>query len=105
MKIGQQPDTTPALTQATQSVQAKSADLTPALVPKNERKSASVGVTVSSSVRTMEQARSADAADVDLEKVNAMRQAIEQKTFVANPESIADKLLANAREMLGRTRS
>ena len=104
MKIGQQPDSTPALTQATQSVQAKTTDLAPALGPKNERKSASVGVTVSSSVRTLEQGRS-DAADVDMDKVNSMRLAIEQKTFVANPESIADKLLANAREMLSRTRS
>ena len=34
-----------------------------------------------------------------------MRQAIEQNTFIVNPEAIADKLLANAREMLNRSAS
>jgi len=33
------------------------------------------------------------------------RREIEQGTYVVNPEAIADKLLANAKEMLDRTRS
>jgi negative regulator of flagellin synthesis FlgM len=41
---------------------------------------------------------------VDAEKVNAIRQAIDQKSYVVNPETIADKLLANARDMLDATR-
>ena len=43
--------------------------------------------------------------DVDGEKVKAMRQAIADKTYTVNPGAIADKLLANAREMLQRTTS
>jgi len=35
------------------------------------------------------------------EKVQAMRTAIENGSFSANAEAIADKLLSNAREMLG----
>lgn len=60
-------------------------------------------MTVSELARTMEQ--SADAPELDMDKVNAVRQAIEQKTYVVNAGAIADKLLANAREMLNRTRS
>jgi negative regulator of flagellin synthesis FlgM len=38
-----------------------------------------------------------------MDKVNAVRASIEQGTYVVNPEVIADKLLANAQEMLNRT--
>jgi negative regulator of flagellin synthesis FlgM len=66
-------------------------------------KSAGVAVTVSTQTRSLEQANKGEAADVNMDKVNAMRAAIEQGTFVVNPEVIADKLLANAQEMLNRT--
>ena len=105
MKIGQQPDLTPAAVQATQPATAKAAGQGAAAPVKNERKSPGVGVTVSSLARTLEATRSGDTPDVDMDKVNAMRQAIEQNTFAVNPEAIADKLLANAREMLNRTAS
>ncbi len=101
MKIGQQPDITPALGQAAQSATSKAGQAT-APVAKNDRKAPGVGVTVSSQARALEQASSA--ADVDLEKVNAVRQAIDKKSYVVNAEAIADKLLANAREMLDRSR-
>ena len=104
MKIGQQPEISPAATQAIQPAIAKAGQGT-APAAKSERKSAGVGVTVSSSARTLESTRSTDTSDVDLEKVNTVRQAIENNTFVVNPETIADKLLANAREMLQRTSS
>jgi negative regulator of flagellin synthesis FlgM len=42
-------------------------------------------------------------AEVDAEKVSAVRSAIQQGTYVVNPEAIADKLLSNAQEMLRRT--
>ncbi|MBP6850525.1 MAG: flagellar biosynthesis anti-sigma factor FlgM [Rhodoferax sp.] len=102
MKIGQQPDITPAAGQATQSAASKVAQAaTP--VPKNDRKAApGVGVTVSAQARALEQAD--NSAEVDSEKVTAVRQAIEQKTYTVNAETIADKLLANAREMLDATR-
>jgi negative regulator of flagellin synthesis FlgM len=101
MKIGQQPDITPAAGQATQSAASKVAQAaTP--VPKNDRKAPGVGVTVSAQARALEQAD--NSAEVDSEKVTAVRQAIEQKTYTVNAETIADKLLANAREMLDATR-
>ncbi len=64
---------------------------------------AGVAVTVSKEVRAMKQAHSSDVPDVDMAKVNAVRAAIEQGTYVVNPGAIADKLLANAQEMLSRT--
>lgn len=61
----------------------------------------SVSVTVSSSVRALEQLRGADeAADIDMDKVRAIREAIENGTYVVNAEAIADKLLASAEEFL-----
>lgn len=66
--------------------------------------SAGVAVTVSTQVRTLEQAkRSETMAEVDTAKVQAVRSAIEQGTYVVNAEAIADKLLSNAQEMLNRT--
>ena len=95
MKIGPQPDNTPALGQAaTRAGQVATATV------KGERKAPGVGVTVSTQARSLEQPGAA--ADVDMDKVNSVRQAIEQKSFIVNPETIADKLLANAREMLQR---
>ncbi len=102
MKIGQPSDVTPAVVPISQAATAKTAQ-TAAPAAKSERKASGVGVTVSSLARAMEQ--TGDTADVDLDKVNAMRQAIEQNTFQVNPEAIADKLLANAREMLNRSKS
>ncbi len=41
-------------------------------------------------------------ADFDAEKVVRIQQAIADGTFKVNPEAIADKLIANAQEVLGR---
>ena len=62
-------------------------------------------MTVSDLARTLEQTRAADSNAIDMEKVNAMRLAIEKGTYAVNAEAIADKLLANAQEMLNRTLS
>ena len=70
-----------------------------------ERRSSGVDVTVSDQARRLERTRAGDVPDVDMAKVNAMRQAIAQGTFVVNPGAIADKLLANARDMLNQKRS
>lgn len=112
MKIGQQPELTPTATQAAQAVTPRNGQNTPASnaapVNRNERKappSPSVGVTVSDAARALEQAGGSEAPEVDMDKVNAMRQAISQNSFSVNAEAIADKLLANARETLGRTTS
>ncbi len=68
-------------------------------------RSAGVAVTVSTLARGMEKTGKGDAADVDMQKVATVRAAIQNGTFVVNPEAIADKLLSNAQEMLNRTTS
>ena len=48
---------------------------------------------------------STDSADgsFDTEKVKRIAQAIRDGKFEINPEAIADKLIANAQELLGKT--
>ena len=104
MKIGQPSDTSPAATQGNTPAPAKAVHGTPSAAAV-ERRSPGVDVTVSDQARRLERTRAGDVPAVDMDKVNAMRQAIAQKTFVVNPGAIADKLLANARDMLNRTRS
>lgn len=60
-------------------------------------------VTVSSQAKSLGQ--SGSGGDIDMDRVNAMRTAIAQGKFQVNAEAIADKMLANAQEMLNRTRS
>ena len=103
MKIGQQPDISSAAVQASQSATARAAGQDAPVAAGNARKTPGVGLTVSDLARTLEATRSDDTGDVDMAKVNAVRQAIEQKTFAVNPEAIAEKLLSNARDMLNRS--
>ncbi len=103
MKIGQPPESSLPNTQPSPLSSAKTGQGAAAV--RDERKSAGVGVTVSRLTRVLAQTRAGDASDVDIDKVNAVRLAIEQNSFVVNPQAIADKLLANAREMLQRTSS
>jgi negative regulator of flagellin synthesis FlgM len=103
MKIYSQPDISPANTPSVQPLVVKTGQGAAAAAASNAG-SAGVAVTVSTSVRALEQANRGETADVDTDKVNAVRTAIENGTYVVNPEAIADKLLANAQEMLDRTR-
>lgn len=64
---------------------------------------AQVKVTVSSQVRSLEESITAGDG-VDAERVQAMREAIANGTFKVDAEAIADKLLANAQEILSRAR-
>ncbi len=57
------------------------------------------GVSVSVSP-AVSQWRQASAADVDQKKVQSVRMSIAKGTFKVNAEVIADKMLANAEEML-----
>lgn len=108
MKIGQPSDlpiaSTPPAASGASSASAKAAQGAAATASRNAS-SAGVSVTVSAQVRTLAQADRTESADVDMDKVNAVRSEIEQGTYTVNPEAIADKLLANAKEMLDRTRS
>jgi len=70
--------------------------------PELQEVGASVTVKLSSVTQTMTKGVARSGTDVfNAEKVQAMRTAIENGSFSVNPEAIADKLLSNAREMLG----
>lgn len=107
MKIGQPSDPPVSGSLPPTGVQPKllpSASTSANAAATKSNQSAGVAVTVSTLARTLEVANRGEAADVDTEKVNAVRAAIEQGSYVVNPEAIADKLLANAQELLDRTR-
>lgn len=106
MKIGQ-PSELPSLvsqSNASASQKANSAASANAPAAKGSR-SAGVAVTVSTLARGMEKADASQEAEIDAQKVASVRSAIQQGTYVVNPEAIADKLLSNAQEMLKRTAS
>ena len=64
------------------------------------------GVTVTLSSSTVSAMGPGSGSEVyNAEKVEAMKQAIANGTFQINPEAIADKLLANAAEMLQGART
>ena len=107
MKISQPSDISVALSNTAASTAAKSGSVasTPAKTSATKgTQSAGVAVTVSSLARSMEADSGGEASDVDMTKVNAVREAIAQGTYVVNAEAIADKLLSNAQEMLTRSR-
>ena len=105
MKIGQKPDIPSALPQTGLAKQAKS----PASAAQEAAKgalttsAAGVPVTVSSAARALEQT-ARTTGDFDAGKVKSVRSAIDKGTFTVNAEVIADKMLANAQEILTRSR-
>ncbi|MES2949714.1 MAG: flagellar biosynthesis anti-sigma factor FlgM [Pseudomonadota bacterium] len=108
MKIGQPPDNSlpiqignaAATQKAAQGANASTAASTGAV---QSTRTAGVAVTVSTLARGLEKTGRGEAADIDTQKVASVRAAIENGTYVVNPEAIADKLLSNAQEMLNRT--
>jgi negative regulator of flagellin synthesis FlgM len=68
-------------------------------------RSAGVAVTVSTLARSLEKSDATQPGDIDTAKVASVKSAIQDGTYVVNPEAIADKLLSNAQEMLNRTKS
>jgi negative regulator of flagellin synthesis FlgM len=105
MKIGQPSDLpiVPTPPASGGSSGAAKAETGAAATASQSASSAGVAVTVSTQTRALEQANRGETADVDMEKVNAVKTAIDQGTYVVNPGVIADKLLSNAQEMLNRT--
>lgn len=102
MKIGHQPElpsalaqTRPAPVPVAEGLAAKSAAAALAA-------GAPVTVSLSRSARELELAGPVGraAADFDVDRVKAMRAAIESGTFQVNAGVIADKLLSHAQEML-----
>ena len=104
MKIGPSSDISPGVNPPAPASTQKSGQSAVATASLNAN-SAGVAVTVSTLARSMEKAQGSDVADLDASKVDAVRTAIKEGTFVVNAEAIADKLLANAKEMLDRTRN
>ena len=112
MKINSPPEIPVALSSQAQSVTSKTGQgpvvkANQGAVARVTQEAASVGVavTVSPFARSLEVSSKSDPADVDTEKVNAIRAKIESGTYAVNAEVIADKLLSNAQEMLNRSRS
>lgn len=62
--------------------------------------SAGPSVTVSTLGKTLEATRRADAGDIDQAKVDEIKAAISDGSYQIDAEAIADKMLANAQEML-----
>ncbi len=108
MKIDQPSAKPVAASAAVQPVPAKGGQSAPAAganaAAASKQQTAGVAVTVSTLARTLGASQRADAAEVDAKKVNAVRSAIQHGTYQVNAEAIADKLLANAEEMLNRSR-
>lgn len=107
MKIGQKPELPGALAQAGLAKQAKSPAAGAAEGAAKDAAVASaagVPVTVSSAARALDSTGRAS-GDFDAAKVKAVRSAIEKGTFAVDAEAIADKMLANAQEILSRSRA
>lgn len=108
MKIGQPSDNPIPVSSNATSAPPKAgqgATTTATATTAKSAQSAGVAVTVSTLARSLGAAKNGDASVIDAKKVAQVRSAIEQGTFVVNAEAIADKLLANAQEMLKRTTS
>lgn len=112
MKIGQPSDnsipvhsSTAASAQKTGQGAAASSEASAAATAAANQgtRSAGVAVTVSTLARGLEKAGRGEAADIDTQKVATVKAAIQDGSYVVNPEAIADKLLSNAQEMLNRT--
>lgn len=108
MKIGQTPEIPASMPQVnTPASQKAGPPPSPVAAANTEAtqstRSAGVAVSVSQQARALEKAGHDDTVDIDTQKVAAVRSAIQDGTYVVNPEAIADKLLANAQEMLKRT--
>lgn len=107
MKISSASDPASAVNQANlvqKASQGTSAAVSATTNAAQTNRAASVSVTVSTQVRGMEEAKRSDVANVDTQKVAAVKAAIEDGTFTVNAEAIADKLLSNAQELMSGTR-
>lgn len=97
MKIN--PTDTVATLHAPPNQERKAGQPGAAPVHTREPQSASARVQLSPAATALASAEQADGS-FDMEKVQRMAQAIREGRFEVNAEKIADKLLANARELL-----
>lgn len=98
MKIGQTPDIPVALTSTGTQV-ATQGSANPQ-VKKASNSTTGTSVSVSSLAQTL--GSDSTDGDIDMDKVKAVRSAIDNGTYKVNAGAIADKLLSNAQEVLQR---
>ncbi len=102
MKIGQ-PAEKPVATPAASETKAKSAKgNTTAGAIEGATGNASAKVKLSDAVSVLLAGQSVTADVFDAAKVDRIATAIEQGKFVVNPAAVADKLIANALELLDK---
>ncbi|MES3013248.1 MAG: flagellar biosynthesis anti-sigma factor FlgM [Pseudomonadota bacterium] len=70
---------------------------------KTDAADASATIEISNTAATL--LTSGATAEFDAEKVARIAKAIDDGTFKVNPEAIADKLISNATELLGKVRA
>ena len=106
MKIGQSPELPASGTPAAPKKAAQDVTTAPVNVAQEGVRASTAGasVSVSNLARTLETSDRGVGGDIDNVKVEQIRTAIKEGTYKVNPEAIADKLLANASEMLNVTR-
>ncbi len=107
MKIGQPIDipVTPSSVSnsaAQKAAQSPNAAATANASANQSTRSAGVAVSMSSMARGLEKMDRNTQADVDMQKVQSVRAAIQDGSYKVDAEAIADKLLANAQDMLPR---
>ena len=85
---------------AAQQAQQSKSGTAGEVVQQTRANAGGVPVTVSNSVRSLDQGTKAS-TDVDMDKVKAIREAIANGTFKVNASVIADKMLVDAAGLLG----
>jgi negative regulator of flagellin synthesis FlgM len=106
MKIGQGIESLVAASTANVKKTEQDKEAAPAsLAQKGARAlpTAGASVSVSTLARTLEKGDQGVNADFNAQKVADIKASIQEGTYAVNPEAIADKLLANAQEMLDVT--
>jgi len=106
MKIGNAADLPPAPVVTGPGPAANTVGAGGAVPPKAEAvaSGAPAGTTLALSSTASSLLATGGGADFDADKVARISQAISDGSFKVNPEVIADKLIANAQELLGKVR-
>jgi negative regulator of flagellin synthesis FlgM len=102
MKIGNSVESTAVPAAATKPAPA---DANKSTASVSGAAAASTQVELSSTAATLRAGTTQASADFDTEKVNRISQSIADGSFTVNPEAIADKLIANAQELLSKRQS
>ncbi len=102
MKIGNPGDTSAAAALAQTRAATPDAAGKAATTTATGEVEAGTQVALSSTAATLRSGSADAAGDFDAAKVNRISQAIADGSFKINPEAIADKLIANAQELLSK---